>query len=613
MQVIWGNNMVNINLARRQNIETQAKEVAPSGLQQLTQFATGALSISQKIKDQNEEARINNTITQMNVDLMNKTEEWKTKYSSNPNSKEGKAFLNDAYKQTIESYANNFEGKYKNQFMRSSSELIGKYQLTNSSWQLAQNKENTVTQINDSIKNSLNEAYQTGRLGNIGQSAVNFETYYKNLAQIGNNVIGEAETAKLLKNYKSDYYKSAIAGLLDEQPERALQVLESKEIIDGIGDAKDIKQLRDMAMNRFENISQVKAMKELSGFALKHGDMFNKAVSGNLSSGELLQFVNGEGSRLSKNAQSALFKMAGYSKKDLEDGKKYTKEEKIQFGNDIDIAFMKIGEYDDGKKKLDSGAKLEDLINFQDKLYEDYASGKIKESKFNYYNNLILMPLQEKINKLPGKNKFFADQKIDESLSSIKEVATAMGNTLGSAEADTLTALDVLAAGATETKEEAAKLSAKLKKENAEILYTDDNRQELNMLFLSKLNNKIRNESGNTKSIADLGDMPQEQKGRLLMETAIEARNEFIVSKYPQLAKQANLPEAVYMKNKGLMYSMLNPNANRTASASVNSTRKVQKDTTTGKYYLVDVDPNTNKKRIVKELSAIEAGAYYGK
>ena len=605
--------MVNINLAQRQNIETAAKEVAPSGLQQLTQFATGALEISQKIKEQNEDARINNTITQMNVDLMKQTEEWKTKYSANPNSKEGKAFLNDAYKQTIDSYANNFEGRYKNKFMRSSADLMNKYRITNESWQLAQNKENTVTQINDSIKNSINEAYQTGRTGNIGQSAVNFETYYNNLAALGNNVIGEAETAKLLKNYKSDYYKSAIAGLLDEPPERALQVLESKEIIDGIGDAKEVKQLRDMAMNRFENISQIKTMKELSSFALKHGDMFNKAVSGELSSGELLQFVNGEGARLSKNSQAALFKMAGYSKKDLEEGKQYTKEEKIMFGNDIDIAFMKIGEQDGSKKQLDSGAKLEDLIVFQDKLYEDYANGKIDKSKFNYYNNLILLPLQEKINKLPGKNKFLSDQKIDESLSSIKEVATAMGNVLGSAEARTLTALDVLAAGATTTKEEAAKLSAKLKKENAEILYTDENRQELNMLFLSKLNNRIRNDSGNTKTIADLSDMPQEQKGRLLMETAIEARNEFIVSKFPQLAKQANLPETVYMKNNGLVYSMLNPDANRTAKASVNSTRKVQRNTKTGKIYLVDIDPNTNKKRIVKELSSMEAGAYYGK
>lgn len=605
--------MVKINLAQRQNIETVGKKYVESGAQQLVKFAAGATGLYSKVKDESEEARINNSITKLNIDMAKATEEWKTKYSKDPNSAEGKAFLMDAYKNNIDKYSSGFTGKYKNLFLQNANTVMNKYSITNQSWQVAQSKQNATFQINDSIKNSLNEAYYNGMNGNIGQATVNFETYSNNLRELGNKVLGEAETDKLLQNYKSDYFKSSISGLIDQQPEKALQLLDSEIVVNGINDPKEVQQLKTMATNRFGNIAKTKAMKELADFSLKYGDVFNKAISGDLSSGELLQFANGDGASLSKNAKDALFKMAGYSKKDLEEGKQYSKEEKIQYGNDIDIAFMKVGEQEGTKKQLKSGATVEELVDFQNKLYENYAAGKIDKSKFNYYNNLILLPLQEKISKLSGKNRFFADQQIDASLSSINEATTAMANFLGSGESETLTALDVLSAGATTTSKEAAALASKLKRENPEALYTEENRQAINMMFLNKLNNRIRQETGNTMNIVDLNDMTAEQKNRYLTETAFETRKEFLISKYPQLAQQANLPEAVYMRNKGLMYSMLNPDANRTAKASVNSTRKVQRNTKTGKIYLVDVDPNTNKKRIVKELSAMEASAYYGK
>lgn len=193
-----------------------------------TDVAGVALDAATKVMDANNAAKINEGISSVQVELNDLTQRYRLENQGDPVSNR-RSFEQE--RQTIfDKYGESISPIYKNQWGSQTRKIKTQSDLSDTDWAFKQTQINTVASINNSIENNLGIAIQNGRDFASGdktdvEGVVDFETSRASLEEFGAEHLGETKANELLSNYKDDYLKSTLAGVIEVSPDKAEDLL----------------------------------------------------------------------------------------------------------------------------------------------------------------------------------------------------------------------------------------------------------------------------------------------------------------------------------------------------------------------------------------------------
>lgn len=253
-------------------------------------------------------------------------------------------------------------------------------------WAFDQMKQNTVKNINDSIKTNLNQAAIDGQQfggddkAELG-SLLNYGMNKQKLVNFGNQHLGAEDTGTLLQSYDGDYSKSFISGVAQVNPLKALTLMDRPDVQESFHDKGQFLEMQKAVQSRALNMGKVNADNEVLGTLKDENNILTKSVNGQpMSYGQLQQAFDAS-PNMSDEAKNWFMKANGFANSEgkLDDATKLQNKAQI-FDNMTQLAT---------KKDLSS----QDMATFQKQVYSGLNNGSIDQKEATTYLNGVLSPL----------------------------------------------------------------------------------------------------------------------------------------------------------------------------------------------------------------------------
>lgn len=320
--------MARVPVAQRQYMQQVTQVEAERQDDALLGLAQTGFDATQRIIKANADSGMTKALSEAQSRLNDVTQQFRLQNSANPdpNSIEFK----DARRKIFEEYKAQVSPLVMREFQRQWYNIEQNNDESNKSWALKQNEFNVNENLRKTVETDLNNAYFAGTRFGVGsdvdvQSMVkSFVGSHDNLLKFATEHLGEAQANAVLSSYKSDYLKSFVSGVMQENPLGAIELLDREDIQKGINDASAYSKLKDAAESRLMNIEDMKTQTEVIGLMKQEGGLMRESMTRNLSLVELEAAFDKH--NLSEPAKRVLYRMNGYTKADLKEGEADLKE-----------------------------------------------------------------------------------------------------------------------------------------------------------------------------------------------------------------------------------------------------------------------------------------------
>jgi hypothetical protein len=320
--------MARVPVAQRQYMQQVTQVEAERQDDALLGLAQTGFDATQRIIKANADSGMTKALSEAQSRLNDVTQQFRLQNSANPdpNSIEFK----DARRKIFEEYKGQVSPLVMREFQRQWYNIEQNNDESNKSWALKQNEFNVNENLRKTVETDLNNAYFAGTSFGVGsdvdvQSMVKgFVGSHDNLLKFATEHLGEAQANAVLSSYKSDYLKSFVSGVMQENPLGAIELLDREDIQKGINDASAYSKLKDAAESRLMNIEDMKTQTEVIGLMKHEGGLMRESMTRNLSLVELEAAFDKH--NLSEPAKRVLYRMNGYTKADLKEGEADLKE-----------------------------------------------------------------------------------------------------------------------------------------------------------------------------------------------------------------------------------------------------------------------------------------------
>lgn len=214
---------------------TNIREVTSVAAKNPNLMLEATAQIGQQIMRQSEEAKINESLSQAQLELNSMQNQYQIDFEADPMG--GSDEYKSDRKAMFDRFGENISPLYRGVWNENVRKLSRQNDATQQAWALKQTRINTVRSINSSMKNSFVQANMDGQTFAKDESAeisayLNYENSKQKLQQWGDRNLGEGTTTKMLANYERDYLKSFVSGVADTNPQKAATLLESDQIKD---------------------------------------------------------------------------------------------------------------------------------------------------------------------------------------------------------------------------------------------------------------------------------------------------------------------------------------------------------------------------------------------
>ena len=284
--------------------------------------------------------KIDSLSTDARIKMNEATEQWRLANQSNPNNPEALKDIETQYNNILNEYRNQIDPIYRKNWDLTANKLRGAYSLQNQTWGIEQNKKNVTFDIQNAIKNNFSMAQGYGMNGQFTEALADYSASYEKLLDYGAKNLGTETAAQLLIDYRSNYVKSYLSGVMDRNPDEVLTELEKDDIKSSlnIGDYNTIK-------SQAEN---------------KKYDIFNKNKRNSV-----IDFAINP---TQENYENWLM----YNP-DASEDKKLAMQDRIKTGLQY-VSFSGYGSYDDAEKVLDNISKMPNETDEDvNKMYNEAA------------------------------------------------------------------------------------------------------------------------------------------------------------------------------------------------------------------------------------------------
>ena len=334
-----------------------------------------------EIARQNQEAKINEGLSQAQLDLTALKADYQTKFQSDPTG--GMEEYKVARQELLDSHGENISPLFKRQWNSLSAEVGSKDDVTQQAWAINQTQKNTVTSLQKSLKATLQQAYIDGqKFGEDPNSAVNsmvnYETQINQYKQFAENNLGAETAAPFFEGFNEDVLKMNLSGVMENNPLMALNLMDQEGIKNTFTDQKQYNDMKTAAKNKAANFQSIAVQNEVFNKMRTKDEVLNRPTDKPYSYAEIQELKAG----MSKPAQAYLDKINGFTKGA---GTKLTNEEKVREYTALFDAYTNLTTKDN--------ITAEDTDKFQDALFTAVNNGSITRTEAVKYNNTYLSPL----------------------------------------------------------------------------------------------------------------------------------------------------------------------------------------------------------------------------
>ena len=336
-------------------------------------------SITESIVRQGQEAKINESASQVSLELTALQNQYQIDFEGDPM---GGLEKYKADRQKIfDGYGKGISPLYGRQWQETTRNMAARNDAMQQGWALKQTRVNTVNSINTSMKNNFSQASADGMT--FGQrddadieSFINFAASKTELEKFGDRNLGEETTSSILETYDEDYMKSFLSGVSEVNPLKALSLMDKDAVKNGFSNPAEYSEIKGNIENRALNFQKIAIQKEALGALKANDDIINRSIDKPFSQAEILQLSNNV-SKPTKDYLMTLggFKTGGSTLSDFEKAKSKAKlqERVLDYGVNPDI-----------------GASS--LQGIQDDLITALNDKVITKDDWQFYTNQLMQP-----------------------------------------------------------------------------------------------------------------------------------------------------------------------------------------------------------------------------
>jgi hypothetical protein len=245
-------------MAQRQlNERTELNVVAPDD-RKAEMWQTGAqiADFGLKLKAKQDQANMNQFAAQAQLDIQKATQDWRVQNEGQPMDDKAVGALQQSYDSILNQYDNKIGFMSRGDWAAVKQKIKINYQEDNQTWGFKQSVKNAQDSVNSSIKINLDLAQQYGVKGDYEAFKRHYAETATGLNAFATDVIGPETHKELLADYKSDSVKSFMMGQATSDPDRALMMLEDKEVQSNIGRAEDLQTVKNFALKQKKVIKE---------------------------------------------------------------------------------------------------------------------------------------------------------------------------------------------------------------------------------------------------------------------------------------------------------------------------------------------------------------------
>lgn len=456
------------------------------------QLVAGAAELGAQVIDTSQKAKVAESLSNTQLELLKLNNEIKTQYESDPARAEQEYMTKR--QALFQKNAQAIPAMYRGLFTSSANNIQQNDNLAFESWKIKQSQKNTVNSVNKSIKNSLDIAYEQGfAFGENGETDISMLLNYGNargpIEGFAASSLGPETANTLLEDFDRDYTKQILNGLSRSNPMQAAELIEDPAVKEAIGSTEDYLTLKDSISVEVFKFSERQDFNRLTDEAIQNAGIFERRADGDLNYLEVEE--------LSRSGAISPALATQLKKGLLNPNEAATTLEKYEMTNALFEDYERLVT-SDGKSRVDT---MGDFIAFQEKYVEAVNAGALTKSEAKKFSS-VQRAFAEKFkvgggaSSMWGLNSPYSD---DPLYTSFKAINGFMSNNSA--------------------------------------LETPENRQQLFMSALGAVD------------LEELETMPEADKQTYLVDTAKKTVKNFLVNQYPELAGIDELPSKVPLSN----------------------------------------------------------------
>lgn len=514
------------------------------------QMLNVAADIGSQIIKAGEEAKITERYSQAQLELNQTQQQYEIDYEGNPF--EGMKKLKDERQKIFDKYGSDISPFFKKTWNDNVRELGFKNEAQGQAWAYKQTRTNTVTALNNSMKNNLSQALIDGQnFGNSDETEfgalVNYADSKSKLIEFGDKNLGSETTTDMLENYDDDYLKTVISGVSDVNPVKALKMLDDPKIQKSFRNPEHFMEMKKAVEARAENSNKITGEKQVLQVLKNENSILAKSLQTPISYAALKAEFD-KSPAMSNAAKSYFLRANGYTKEDgtlkLDSAEQYKFKEELY--SQIQATTI----------KKDFSAN--DVSALQDKIYQGMTNKALTDAEGARFLTDLVNPLADK-KEASMQNfgsygyPFYTGD--DLGFSNIQKMY------------DESIAIPIV------TKEDGTPLvgSAGAQVENAR------NKIKLMDYYRDALQSEASKQSGTGPfRYGDIPNLPTSQARKIYGNAAIEAKRLYMQEKYPELSSDEPLPNSVIPTDGGRIYT--GAQAGKKADASVSADFQIMED-----------------------------------
>lgn len=341
---------------------------------QYARLAENAMNAGVSITEKANQSTLANNQIDLSTKFLAKNNEINTKWQADPTNPERERELKQAFDSLSSQYKIN--PLVQNQWNDIKNDVYNRYKTYNAQWIEKQQQTNASVNLKNGYEKLINQASMFGMNGaSLDEVKLIYAEGINALKKGATPQLGEIVVGDALNSATHDYMASYLNGMIESNPAQAVQMLDSKDIQNDIGDVDTINKLKQSARSKMLKQTELEAVDRIAGYINKNNEVFSKALDGTLTTMEAQEFLSDKS--VDRNMRKILSDMLGYSSKadlwvDQETGEVHSEK--------ADKEKEQLAEYGDGSYQtystLTIGNKQWTFLNSKGKLRQPTAQEK---------------------------------------------------------------------------------------------------------------------------------------------------------------------------------------------------------------------------------------------
>ena len=364
--------MAHIPTTERKYYNTEKK------LNTLAAYSSAMLPAAQNLQQviaQQEEIKMDSYALEARMEMNEITNNWRVQNENNPTDPTALKDLQSQYDDVLGKYREQVDPLYRYNWDIAGNKLKGAFDLQNQEWGFAQKQKNARANIARSVDNYIKLAYQYGQEDSEAEAMADFAQSYQKLLDYGAKNLGTEDAANMLKNYQSKFYESYLDGMIENNPDGALKLLNNKETY-GILSKRDYARYKNYAHARQK---QIKAEE----YDNAYGSFIENPTQEGLDN---LFKLKPDMKQKTKDELTEIYENSpDYEAKTVFSGATEAKSAAEEYLNITEGT----GEYNE--------VVLEDLTSFVMKLKRSNAAKKLSDEDVNNFTNIAYKAVNDKV------------------------------------------------------------------------------------------------------------------------------------------------------------------------------------------------------------------------